>query len=161
MLHNNPLLEEPLAAGAAFDIKKLYPEGRRASVASKLLMLLVAPILMTFYMVFVLIFLVIYSIGVITCIFPWLEKSRTDAELKAQNRKKICEKNPDFFEISVPGDINFASQGEAYTICARTGLPKAWNGKPPIIFVNGLMAPLFLMMEIQDALTEVSITFFR
>lgn len=104
-----------------------------------------------------LVFLAIYSIGIITCIFPWLEKSRTDAELKAQNRNEICKNNPDFFEISVPGDINVASQGEKYAICARIGLPKTWNGTPPIIFVNGLMAPLFLMMGIQDVFTEVSL----
>ena len=94
-------------------------------------MLLLAPILIIIYVVFALVFLVIYSIGIITCIFPWLENSRTDAELKAQNRKEICEKNPDFFEISVPGNINVAPQGVAYVICARIGL----NCKPPIIFV--------------------------
>mmetsp|Transcript_32053 Transcript_32053/g.46195 ORF Transcript_32053/g.46195 Transcript_32053/m.46195 type:complete len:528 (-) Transcript_32053:113-1696(-) len=130
-------------------------------IKNGLLIIIVAPVAIVFFILFILLWLVL----TITYIGPCIHKyfNRKDSEILA--RGTILKSNPELVVIRIPSHVNKASNGLAYDVVARwikrkdTGIEQ-----PPIIFPNGLAATQIFLARPQELLRDAgfsSLTFDR
>lgn len=121
-------------------------------------------ILTPFIICILFVVLLVWALLTLTGIGPILHYYYSCCDLRLLNRDKLLKDHPELILVSIPADINKASNGKSYSIVARWVKSPTPSIYPPIILPNGLAATQIFLARPQEMLRDSgfnSLTFDR
>jgi hypothetical protein len=97
-------------------------------------------ILTPFIICILLVILLVWALLTLSGIGPILHYYYSCCDLRLLSRDKLLKDHPELILVSIPADINKASNGKSYSIVARWVKSPTPSIYPPIILPNGLAA---------------------
>lgn len=116
-----------------------------------LLALIVSPIVLVLWFVFV----SLWMVATLSGVGPLLQYYYNQRDKKTLDLETILNQHADLRMITIPAGVNSASGGKSYRLCLRFTEPNSvTNDKPPIVIPNGLGATLALGARMHDDLVD-------